>query len=393
MIPTIWQNDAFITFLKEAGYQRLQWNDGLKEYLVFILSASPYLTLNDLLKLYYDTYGTWEIQFTPDDLFILEQYGLWWDLSSTTYITQDSLGTIAVTGATDPVGLVLDRSFNGNDGVQATTSLKPLYAISPNRIIFDLVDDKLETTFSSSLDASMIIGTTIGSVHCDISVSAGLWSLPIAPYGLAGENVIQVIIRDPKLSKSELNFYKNYLQTLGSDLTFTPVTLLSYFNQRIDITKVYLDNWNTSAVTDFSYCFYNCVGINSINLTIDTSNGTNFEAMLSGLIQITSLDISGLDFSSATSFINFLRGNASLTDLTVGNVFSNITCTNYTSAFRECALNQQSVDNILVSINNAGTNGGILGIQGGTNATPSTIGKTATDALRARGWTVTLNGY
>jgi hypothetical protein len=56
------------------------------------------------------------------------------------------------------------------------------------------------------------------------------------------------------------------------------------------------------------------------------------------------------------------------------------------------------VDNILVSINTAATtynlNDGLLTINGGTNATPSVgTGQPAADALRARGWTVTLNGY
>lgn len=392
-LPTIWQNDAFRIFLREAGYQHLQWNDGLKEYLVFILSASPTLTLNDLLKLYYNTYGTWEIQFTPDDLFILGQYGLWWDASSTNYITQDSAGTIPVTIATDPVGLMIDRSGNGNDGTQATTSLKPLYQTNPSRIVYDKTDDRISTTFASSLSASMVMGTTLGTVHCDIDLSSGLWSLPISAYGLPGNDVIQVIIRDPKLSQSEIDFCKNYLVSFGSALTFTPTTLFDAFNSRTDLIQIYLDNWDTSAVTNFAYCFYNCTRLSSLDLLIDTSNGTNFEAMLSGTFQITSLDISNLDFSNATSFINFVRSNVYLESLTVGDVFSNTTCTNYTGAFRECALDQTSVDNILVSINNAGTSGGTLSMHSGTNATPSAIGRAATDALRGRGWTVTLNGY
>lgn len=163
-LPTIWQNDAFRSFLKGAGYQRLQWNDGLKEYLVFILSASPTLTLNDLLKLYYNTYGTWEIQFTPNDLFILGQYGIWWDATSTGYITQDSAGTIPVVNASDPVGLLIDRSGNSNDGIQATTSLKPLYQINPNRIVFDRSDDKFTLTLSDNLNGYAIFGTTKGGI-------------------------------------------------------------------------------------------------------------------------------------------------------------------------------------------------------------------------------------
>jgi hypothetical protein len=57
------------------------------------------------------------------------------------------------------------------------------------------------------------------------------------------------------------------------------------------------------------------------------------------------------------------------------------------------ALDQASVDGLLVSLESYNTSNGNIGISGGTNATPSATGKAATDALRARGWTVTLNGY
>lgn len=72
-------------------------------------------------------------------------------------------------------------------------------------------------------------------------------------------------------------------------------------------------------------------------------------------------------------------------------------CTNYRLCFTNNSLTQESVDNILVSISfSADQNdldGGTLDIDGGANATPGPDGKDAADALRARGWTVDLNGY
>jgi len=35
----------------------------------------------------------------------------------------------------------------------------------------------------------------------------------------------------------------------------------------------------------------------------------------------------------------------------------------------------------------------VIGLNLGTNATPSATGQAATDALRANGWAVNLNGY
>ncbi|MBS3739606.1 MAG: hypothetical protein KGY51_11545, partial [Psychroflexus sp.] len=80
------------------------------------------------------------------------------------------------------------------------------------------------------------------------------------------------------------------------------------------------------------------------------------------------------------------------------NMFDNNNASNYDRAFENNALDQQSVDNILISIEasaqaNNITNG-TLDIDGGTNATPSATGQAAADSLRNTfGWTVTLNGY
>jgi len=79
-------------------------------------------------------------------------------------------------------------------------------------------------------------------------------------------------------------------------------------------------------------------------------------------------------------------------------MFDNNNASNYDSAFQDNALDQTSVDDILVSIEasaqaNNITNGE-LGIDGGTNATPSQAGKDAADSLRNTfGWTVNLNNY
>ena len=81
------------------------------------------------------------------------------------------------------------------------------------------------------------------------------------------------------------------------------------------------------------------------------------------------------------------------------NYFDTCVNTNFTSAWTNNAIDQIGVDNILLSINTArlaGVQTGttkVIGLNGGTNATPSATGQAATDALRADGWTVNLNGY
>jgi hypothetical protein len=71
-------------------------------------------------------------------------------------------------------------------------------------------------------------------------------------------------------------------------------------------------------------------------------------------------------------------------------MFNTTTATNFTTAFTNTALNQTSIDNILVSINTTGTSNGTFNQSGGS--APSATGNTAIDALRARGWTVTVTG-
>jgi len=126
---------------------------------------------------------------------------------------------------------------------------------------------------------------------------------------------------------------------------------------------------------------------------IDLSNGTDFGLAWrdNSLTSFPAIDLSsGTDFSFAWRLNNLTSFPA--------NMFDNNNASNYERAFEDNALDQTSVDNILVSIEasaqaNNITNGE-LGIDGGTNATPSATGQAAADSLRNTfNWTVELNGY
>ena len=125
---------------------------------------------------------------------------------------------------------------------------------------------------------------------------------------------------------------------------------------------------------------------------IDLSNSTNFKDTFfnNNFKTFPDSDLSsGINFS-ATWNNNKLKSFRA-------NVFDNNNTGFYFRCFRRNDLDQESVDNILISINNSAqanniTNGD-LGIDLGTNATPSQAGKDAADALRANGWTLELNGY
>jgi len=72
-------------------------------------------------------------------------------------------------------------------------------------------------------------------------------------------------------------------------------------------------------------------------------------------------------------------------------VFDTCTATNFNNAWTNCALSQQSVDNILVSLDTAGQENGIVNIDGGTSSPPSLTGWNAVASLEGKGWTVMVN--
>ena len=149
---------------------------------------------------------------------------------------------------------------------------------------------------------------------------------------------------------------------------------------------------DTSSGTNFQQSWQNN-NLTSFPL-IDTSSGSNFSfAWLRN--NLTSFPL--IDTSNGTTFQSAWRDNNLTTWLP--NYFDTCVGTNFDLAWTNNAIDQIGVDNILVSINTArlaGVQTGttkIIGLNLGTNATPSATGQAATDALRANGWTVNLNGY
>jgi len=126
----------------------------------------------------------------------------------------------------------------------------------------------------------------------------------------------------------------------------------------------------------------------------DMSSGEDFQGAWNGCSALT--EFPAFVFPSSATRFYYTWNGCTLMQTFPAGAFDNVNATEFTNAFTDCGLNQQSVDNILVSINNAaqanGLTGGTLNIDGGTSAAPSTTGESAIDNLRAAGWTVTVNG-
>ena len=159
--------------------------------------------------------------------------------------------------------------------------------------------------------------------------------------------------------------------------------------------------------TNFDRAWSNCSGL-SIFPAITTSNGTNFGATWSGCTGLSAFP--QLDFDAATGaatdpanvntgFYNSWRNCTSLTTFPA-NRFNNTTCNRFLGAWQNCALDVTSIENILVSINAAGTSDGNLSLEGGTNASRTTTtnggpwtstAESAAVALELRNWTIDFN--
>lgn len=147
---------------------------------------------------------------------------------------------------------------------------------------------------------------------------------------------------------------------------------------------------NSSLVTNFTSTWFNCSSLASFP-AIDTSSVTSFVYTWYNCRSLTSFP--AINTSSATNFTSCWQGCNSLANFPA-NFFDASPCTNYTNAFYNCALTAQSVENILVSIESAGTSNGTLGIDSGTNAAKTTWSSAATTAYNAlvgRGWTIAFN--
>ena len=173
-------------------------------------------------------------------------------------------------------------------------------------------------------------------------------------------------------------------QLTGSIPDLSSNTALTYFlcyeNQ---LTGSIPDLSNNTALTYFN-CYINQFtgSIPDLSSNAKLKDFRCYENQLTGSIP---------DMSNNTALVTFQCNANQLTGWIGGSV------SNTLRDFRadNNALTQSAVDGLLIAFDVAGRATGTrtLNLGGGTNSTPSATGKEAADNLRAKGWTVTLNGY
>lgn len=333
--------------------------------------------------------------WTPKNLFKKGQKGLWWQFARTNGLFQDSTVTTPLTGAAQPVGFIPDLSCNGIHGTQATSTARPTYQVGASRVTLDKIDDVISFTVpTGGFIGTMILSTLQGTLAYEVNFPAGTYT--IGGLYFPGFDLVGLIIRNGSLSSTEIEACYRYFKSIGGGpqgiSAYRTVTNLSnYFRGTVSgnflakITSIpYFAN---SAMTNFVSAFRGLASLQSFP-ALNTPSVTSFSGCWDGCVALTSFPL--LNTASITNCSTAWNGCTNLANFPAG-MFDACSCTNFTSAFVGCALTQTSVDNILVSIQLAGTSNGTLNLTGGTNATPSATGLAAKTLLQARGWTVTHN--
>jgi len=152
---------------------------------------------------------------------------------------------------------------------------------------------------------------------------------------------------------------------------------------------------------NFTSTWLDCTSLTSLPL-LNLGSGTTFSSTWYNCSSLTSFPASNL--SNGTTFFNAWRKCFSLSYFPT-NMFDTCSATDFLLAWQECALDQTSVDGILISLDLAGQNNGVIHINNGYSAwqpdcsptpgssPPSLAGQDAAESLVAKGWAVYLNGW
>jgi hypothetical protein len=169
---------------------------------------------------------------------------------------------------------------------------------------------------------------------------------------------------------------------------------------------------NTGLGTNFSYTWKNCSSLVDFP-NINTSSGILFVSTWDGCSSLETFP--GLDVSSGEDFtyawrdcstlvefpaLNFISAvtlesaweNCSGLEIFPPGVFDSCQSGQFTNAFFGCALTEESVDNILLSLVESGVTDGVINLDGGINSIPGTAGLAAKATLESRDWAVIVNG-
>lgn len=128
------------------------------DWIIDTETSQLYGTASMIARVFYQPMGHGPVapvlyDWSPAALFSASEHGAYYDPSDLSTLFQDAAGTTPVAADGDPVGLIQDKSGNGNHATQSTSASRPLYRTdgSLHWLEFDGVDDSLACEGSSTL--------------------------------------------------------------------------------------------------------------------------------------------------------------------------------------------------------------------------------------------------
>ena len=272
-------------------------------------------------------------------------------VNGTQALFQDAAGTVPVTSG-DPAGAMIDQSGNEHTAAQTTSTARPTYNTSPDRLSLDKVGDALIITVpTGGWDGTMVLATDDGTASYGISIPAGAYELGGEYF--PGAAIVGALFRDGALTASEKSDAESYFVGNGATASYGAVSDFgAFWRGRIELTEFPLVD--TSSGTNFEDAWYGCTSLTSFSLIdtssgvnfyrawlrcnsltsfplIDTSSGTNFDRAWYSCNSLTSFPL--IDTSSGTSFDRAWVGCTSLTSFSLIDTSSG---TNFSYAWYSC---------------------------------------------------------
>jgi hypothetical protein len=276
--------------------------------------------------------------------------------------------------------ILYDWSGNGINATQTTVAAQPFIAtagVLEEGLRFTATNDTfLDVEIPSTITGTIIVATTQGTYAANITLPAG--TRQMNQKGFSTNH-----------TRSQMNQWRGmalYPRVLSqSEID----TVVSEFVKGGAVESF-------GSVTNFSNGWQNCSTLTSFPV-INSSNGTNFTSTWLSCSSLVSFPL--LNINKGTAFINAWRACAALENFPSG-FFDNWSATPsnscFSGAWQGCtSLTATSVENILNSIDTSGRNAPASGVDitiSYNTATGVPDIATAVTNLKARGWTITLNG-
>lgn len=257
--------------------------------------------------------------------------GMWLDISDLSTMFQDSAGTIPVTGDSQPVGLIVDKSGNGNNVIQPSSAKRPLYRTDGSKhwLYFDGVDDYLYNYSTKSLSTGTAMSYFTAYKTPTANTKAGVLAL-----GTVGTNTV---IRGSRLalntgtttfglSRSASSLFGN-ISNQFSNTTTPEYSRLDNHWETVAIkasttaTELYLNSvpytlstfWNLTPTGSTAYPVSVWGASSSLNETINIGYASNANNYLKGNISSVLLigsELTNEEFLEVDKYVNSTIGGA-----------------------------------------------------------------------------------